>query len=204
MEFSIGEQALRSGASALNSELSRVNYGPFRRYFDVTDSYILQKLLLITVPFYFKEDPTSNSLYRPDMYIPAMSIITHMLVKGFLLGLINRFHPEVLGVVFTRSILIHIAVCLLYKTASYFSNASVDIKDLLCFAGYKFLVVILVKICKLIPFGSVISLYFFVAYFFFLSRSLKGSITSSNSPKAHLYLLFGIASLDVVILFLMS
>ncbi|ELA41985.1 uncharacterized protein VICG_01002 [Vittaforma corneae ATCC 50505] len=204
MEFALGKQALQSGASALNSELSKVNCGAFRKYFDVTDSNILSKLLLVIVPFYYKEDSLSSSLYKPEMYIPSMSIITLVLFKGFLLGLSNKFHPEILGMTFTRTIIIHLAVCLLYKVVCYFFDVSIDIKDLFCFVGYKFLIILFIKLFRLVMFGKLLSLYFLVAHFFFLSRSLKGSIISTNSPKTHLYLLFAIVGMDVLISFLMS
>lgn len=204
MEFVIGKQAIQSGASAINSELSKVNCRAFKKYFDVTDSYILSKLLLVVVPFYYKEDEFSNSLYRPEMYIPSMSIITLVLFKSFILGLANKFHPEVLGMNFTRTVIIHTVVSLIYKALCYFFDVSIDFKDIFCHVGYKFLVILLVKMLKLVPFGNVLSLYFFVAYFFFLSRSLKGSLISQNSPKTHLYLLFSIVAADLLISFVMS
>lgn len=204
MEFAIGKQALQSGASALNSELSKVSCGAFRKYFDATDSTILSKLLLIVAPFCYKEDSLSSPLYKPEMYIPSMSIITLVLFKGFLLGLSNMFHPEVLGITFTRTVIIHFAVCLLYKAICYFFDAPIDVKDLFCFVGYKFLIILLIKCFKLVMLGWLLSVYLLAAYFFFLSRSLKGSIISPNAPKTHLYLLFAIVGMDVSISFLMS
>lgn len=205
MEFSIGKQALKTGADAWNSELSKVDYGAIRKYFEVTNTYIMQKLLLIIVPFYYHEDTENFSLYRPDMYIPAMSLITLVLFKGMLLGLSNKFHPEILGITLTRIILIHFGACLLYKAISYFLDISLDFKDILCFTGYKFFVILIMKFIKsLFMLGKFFSVYFLVAYFFFLSRSLKGSLLSQNSSKMHMYLLFGVVLTDLAIAFLMS
>lgn len=198
MEFPIAKQAFQTGASALNSELSKVDYKIIRKYFNISNSYVLQKLSLIIVPFYYKE----TGLYSPDLYIPTMSLITLILFKGFLLGLSNKFHPEILGLSFTRTIFIHFAVSLLYKGASYFVDVSVDFLDILCMTGYKFFIALLSKLFGLIFIGKILSMYFFVAYFFFLSRSLKNSIIRVDSPKTHMYLLFGIVITDVIIAFL--
>jgi len=204
MEFAIGKQAIQSGASAINSELSKVNYNAIRKYFDVSDSYVRSKLLLIVVPFYYKEGEHTNSLYRPEMYIPSMSIITLVLLRGFLLGIAGKFHPEVLGMILTRIIVIHTLVCLLYKVVCYLFDVGISIKDLFCYVGYKFLVILLVRMTKMVILGRVLSLYFYVAYFFFLSRCLKGSILTHDSPKTHIYLLFTIVTVDILISFLMS
>ncbi|KAM0680416.1 Protein transport protein yif1 [Glugoides intestinalis] len=205
MEFSIGKQALQTGADALNSELSKVDYGAIRKYFEVTNTYIMQKLLLITVPFYYRDDADNFSLYRPDMYIPAMSLITLVLFKGMLLGLSNKFHPEILGITLTRIIIIHFGACMLYKAISYFLDISLDFKDILSFTGYRFFIVLQMKIIKsLFMIGRFFSLYFLVAYFFFLSRSLKGLLLPQNSSKTHMYFLFGVVLTDLVIAFFMS
>jgi hypothetical protein len=203
MDFA-SQQVLQTGASALNTKLSEVNCSSFRKYFEVSDSRVFAKSLLALVPFYYKDDSMDNSLYNPEMYTPAMAIITLVLFKGFILGISNRFHPEFIGFFFTRTIFFHFIICLLYKTACYFLDVQISIKDLLCVVGYKFLIILFIKIFQLIFLGNLLSLYFYVAYFFFLSRSLKNQIISQNSPKTHLYLLFSIVGVDLFFLFLMS
>lgn len=204
MEFSIGKQAFKSGAEALNSELAKVDYGAIRKYFDVTDRYIMQKLLLILVPFYYNEDSVGSQLYRADLYIPAMSLITLVLHKGMLLGLANQFKPEILGITLTRMLLIHFGISLFYKGITHFMDATVNFKDILSYTGYKFFVILIIKAVKEYFIGKILFFYLIVAYFFFLSRCLKGSLLSSNSPRGHLYLLFGIVGIDLVITFLLS
>lgn len=204
MEYAIGKQAIQSGAEALNNELSKVNYRAVRKYFDINDSYILSKLLLLVVPFYYKEDQFTNTLYRPEMYLPSISIITLVLLRGFLLGIAGKFHPEVLGMIFTRKIVIHTVVSLGYKAMCYFLDVRIDLLDIFCYTGYKFLIILIVKIVKSVILGRLLSVYFFVAYFFFLSRSLKRSIIAPDSPKKHIYLLFLMVGVDILITFLMS
>lgn len=199
MELSIGKQVLESGASRLNWELS-VGYKQIRKYFDISSSYVLEKLLLIVFPFRHRDD----SLYRPDLYIPIMSLVTLVLLKGLLLGLSNRFHPEVLGMSFSRTVFMHLGQSLLYKGAAYFFDAGLDFTDMVCFTGYKFVCVLLIKLMGLVYFGRVLSLYLYVSYFFFLSRSLKSSFIVGNSPRPHLYLLFTIVAVDLLTIFLFS
>lgn len=199
MDFA-SKQVLQTGASALNTELSKVNCNALRKYFNVTDSYIFSKILLVIAPFFYDE----NSLYKPEMYIPSMSIITLVLFNGFLLGISNKFHPEILGLSFTRMTFVHIAVSCIYKAICYFFDVQINFLDLISFVGYKFLIILFVKIFKLLIFGRFLSLYFYVAYFFFLSRSLKGLIIHQNSPKTHLYLLFSIVGIDLVVSILLS
>lgn len=200
MEFTIGKQALESSASVLNSEFSKVSYKQVRKYFDISSSYVLEKLLLIVFPFRHRD----GLLYRPDLYIPVMSLVTLVLLKGFLLGLSNKFHPEILGVSFSRTVFIHIGQCLLYKGAAYFFDAALDFKDILCFTGYKFVCVLLIKLVGLLYLGKLLSVYFYASYFFFLSRSLKNSFIVGSSPRPHLYLLFAIVAADLFTVFCFS
>lgn len=204
MEFALSQQALQTGANMLNSKLDQVNYGKIRKYFDISNSYLIEKIILLVFPFYKNEITFGPSIYRPDLYIPAMSFISLILFKGLSLGLTNKFHPEALGISFSRTLFIHIGLCLVYKTAAYFLDASIEFLDLICFSGYKYFIVILVRIIKQIYFGQFLSIYFFVAYFFFMSRSLKNSLVTQNSSKKNIYLLFGIVAVDIVIAMFLS
>lgn len=204
MEYALSQQALQSGANLLNSKLEQVNYRKIRKYFDISNAYLLEKISLLVFPFYSRDITFGPSIYRPDMYIPAMSFISLILLKSLALGLSHKFHPETLGISFTRTLCIHICLNLFYKTATYFFDAPADFLDLVCFSGYKFFTVIIIRILKHVFLGSFISIYFVVAYFFFLSRSLKISFVTENTPKKNIYLLFGIASVDILIILFLS
>lgn len=90
--------------------------------------------------------PPRDDLNSPDMYIPAMAIVTYILLCAVLLGIRGGFHPEKLGS-FTSSaigvVLIEI-VCL--KVAMYILNITNDsqLLDLFAYSGYKFVGVIVV------------------------------------------------------------
>lgn len=201
MEYALSQQALQSGANLLNEKLEKVNYNRIRKYFDIYNSYVIEKIGLLIFPFYRNEISFGPSIYRPDMYIPAMSFITIVLLKGIILGLANKFHPEILIMSFSRTLLIHIGLNLIYKLAAYFFDVPTDLLDLICFTGYKFFIITIVKLFNFIIFGKFLSLYFFVAYFFFLSRSFKSSFVGENSHSSNknIYLLFGIVSFDIIV-----
>lgn len=204
MEFSLGKQAFETGANVLNTELSKVNYQKLRRYFDVSSSYVVEKLFLIIFPFKSNNLPADSSVYRPDLYIPLMSFVTLIILKGFLLGLKNNFHPEVLCYSFSRILIIHIGMNLLYKGVAYLLDAKLHFREVLCYTGYRFFVLVLIRILKQIYIGKLLSVYFYVSYFFFLSRSLKTTIVQEYTSKKQIYMLFGISGMEMLMLFLMS
>lgn len=200
MQYDIGKKAIESSAQYVNAQLGRVNYGRLRKYFDVDNMYVAQKVRLMLFPFW-NENPT---LYRPDLYIPAMSFITLLLFNCFVLGFGNRFHPEALCLSFTRQLCFHGLLVLAYKFAAYLCGAPLSPLDLTAFAGYKFFTALAARIVFLLPLGRVLFLYPFVAFFFFLARSLKGVVMSEDTPHQCIYLLFGIVVSEMALAFLIA
>lgn len=205
MDYNLGKHAFETGANYVNNRLENVNYGKIRTYFDITNIYALNKLWLIICPFAYKEFSIDGpGLYKPDLYIPLMSLITSVLFNGFLLGLKNKFHPEHLYLSLTRTICIHCILNLIYKFIGYLFDIDIAYGDMLSYTGYKFFVVLLIKILKLTYIGKIVSIYLYVAFFFFLSRSLKSSFLKGNSSKKRLYALFGTVIIDVILTFFLS
>ncbi|KAI5151278.1 hypothetical protein ENBRE01_2023, partial [Enteropsectra breve] len=95
MQYEIGKRALETGSSYVNEQLERVDYGKIRKYFHINDEYIAKKLLLILCPFY-KGGAAGVNIYKADLYIPLMAMISLILYNGFYLGIMRKFHPEVL------------------------------------------------------------------------------------------------------------
>lgn len=203
MDFSLGKIALETNANLLNTKISQESISKIRKYFDVSSNYALDKLLLIIFPFNYNIS-FGESLYRPDLYIPMMSLITVILLKAFVLGLTNQFHPEKLGLLLSRYIFVQAGLSFVYKALMYFFDIPLDFIDILCFSGYKFFIIILIKVVRLIYFGQFFSLYFYISYFFFFSRSLKTAFINSNSHKTHLYVLFGVVGIDLFAIFAIS
>lgn len=195
MQYDIGKKAIESSAQYVNAQLERVNYGRLRKYFDVDNTYIAQKMRLMLFPFW-NENP---ALYRPDLYVPIMSFTTLLLLKCFVLGLGNRFHPEALCLSFTRHLCFHGLLVLAYKLAAYLCGAPLAPLDLAAFAGYKFFAALVARLAHLLPAGRVLFVYPFVAFFFFLARSLKSQLLSEDSHRRYIYLLFGIVASELLL-----
>lgn len=204
MEFAIGRQAFQSGSNILNSKLEQVNYTQIRKYFDISNSYVLEKLSLIVFPFQNKEISFGPSVYRPDMYIPIMSMISLILFRGLALGIAKKFHPEYLGLFFSRTLFIHLGLALIYKAASYLMDVETSFLDLSAYIGYKFVVIILVKLLSKVFLGWIGCIYLLVAYFFFFSRSLKNMISNPNHSQRNVTLIFGLALVELLVISLMA
>jgi len=82
--------------------LSFLSIDALKDYFDVSNSYVLQKLKLILFPFTLKTEEwrrkqvgmefspddlvPRNDTQAPDLYLPLMSFVTFILLTGFLIG----------------------------------------------------------------------------------------------------------------------
>lgn len=271
------ESTIETGASFAKAQFEKVNYSWLRKYFEIDDSYLYNKIYLMVYPYNYKEkggysnnysnniynnnysnntytNNTSNnysnntypsintsnnysnnivsnnntypsintvngiinsdSLYRPDLYIPAISIMLLSLFNGILDGFSGKFHPEMLCISFSRNILFHFILCLLYKCISYIFSIKLSYTDIISMAGYKFSIAILSKIIYKIA-GTINSSiirntiyimglgYLYIAYFFFISRSLKRCMAGdSDGAKKTLSVLFGIVAAEMIILVL--
>lgn len=205
MQYDLGKKAIESSTTYMNAQLDKVNYGRIRKYFDISNKYLLDKMALVVFPFYYTDFSAENpGLYGPDLYIPFMSLISMVLLRGFSLGLQNRFHPEMLYFSFTRNVCFHAILCLCYKCIGYLFSVHVVYLDILALTGYKFFVVTFMLILKPFFLGRVLMIYPMVAFFFFLSRSLKGAFLGTGSSKKSMYLLFGVVALELLVTFWIS
>ena len=138
-----------------------------KHYFNVSNSYVLRKLLLVLFPFRHKPwsraqaRPTSSSpshdpsnfytflpprddINSPDMYIPVMAFVTYTLLSTLLAGLRGNFHPEVMGLTATTAFAIVLVEILGLKFGTYILSISNEsqLLDLVAYSGYKFVGVI--------------------------------------------------------------
>src|SRR5438034_5937141 len=132
----------------LNLQLNRyVSIPALKHYFNVSNSYVLNKLGLVLFPWRHKPwsrqqermtatSPTPNgqisqpqytSIYlpprddlnSPDMYIPAMALVTYILLSTVLAGIRGSFHPELLGSITTTALAVVIFEIICLKLAMY-------------------------------------------------------------------------------------
>ncbi|KAF7683946.1 Protein transport protein yif1 [Astathelohania contejeani] len=217
MNLELGKGVVNAGKEYVNKEIKKMNFAKLRPYFNVTTNHILRKILLILFPFNHKDWHSRNqqviienerlSINDPELYLPIMGFLTYILVVGINLGLSNRFTPEMLGIRFTRAVFLEMISLALVKLAGYFLDSNdMGVFDFLSFSGYKFIIIILlILLCKIKYIGIFLKLYFYSAFFFFLSRGLKGFIIGGGSNRTKkVYFLFFTVLVEISLVFILS
>lgn len=149
-----------------------VSIPALKHYFNVSNSYVLNKLLLVLFPWRHKPWsrqqarltaatpgpngqisqqqyssmflPPRDDLNSPDMYIPVMALVTYILLTSMLAGFRGNFHPELLGSTTTTAIAVILFEILVLKMAMYILtiNNESQLLDLVAYSGYKFVGII--------------------------------------------------------------
>lgn len=149
-----------------------VSIPALKHYFNVSNSYVLNKLALVLFPWRHKPWsrqqarlsssasgpngqitqqqyssmflPPRDDLNSPDMYIPVMALVTYILLSVLLAGFRGNFHPELLGSITTTAIAVILFEILCLKLATYILSINQDsqLLDLVAYSGYKFVGII--------------------------------------------------------------
>ncbi|KAG8977790.1 hypothetical protein FRB95_014567 [Tulasnella sp. JGI-2019a] len=197
MGMHLGRSAVTAGQEyvAKNFGAHIAGMGMFKQQFNVSNSYVLQKLRVLLWPWRHKPwsrkmkrsetdgqnagyQPPRDDINAPDLYIPTMALITYVLTAALLAGINKQFHPEVLGVALSKGLAVLVLDVSFVKLGCYFLNIQGQgpIVDLVAYGGYKFVGTIVILISGLL-FGSklywVVFFYCLVANGFFLLRSLR-------------------------------
>uniref|UniRef100_A0A4W3K115 Protein YIF1 n=1 Tax=Callorhinchus milii TaxID=7868 RepID=A0A4W3K115_CALMI len=137
--------------------VSRLKY-----YFAVDTVYVGKKLGLLLFPYmhqnwevrYQQDTPVAPrvEVNAPDLYIPAMAFITYLLVAGLALGTQSRFSPEVLGIQASSALVWLVMEVLAVLLSLYLVTVNTDLTtiDLVAFAGYKYVGMIMGVVAGLI------------------------------------------------------
>lgn len=114
MGLQVGQSAMLASQEYVNANVSKfVNVSSIRRYFNVTNRYVIKKLLLLIWPWTHKpwarevtQDSTGNvvgystprdDINSPDMYIPIMAFVTYILLNSLIAGIRGAFQADLLG-----------------------------------------------------------------------------------------------------------
>eukprot|EP00051_Salpingoeca_urceolata_P023624 m.404482 g.404482 ORF g.404482 m.404482 type:complete len:312 (+) comp20126_c0_seq9:2380-3315(+) len=213
--------ALRFGGEKLE-EYSKnvagyVNPGQLRTYFKVDTAYVAKKLKLVLFPFLHSNwirgnssdgqmRPPRSDVNSPDLYIPAMSFVTLILVVGLALGVQDRFSPEKLGVVASGSLgWLAFEVVAYYAAAYVLSLPGMSIWELTAFASYKNVGMIVAVLGGVVTSSTlvyhVILLEAVAALAFFLLRSMT-SVDGLNEALQARVRTFVIAMIGVQALYM--
>lgn len=209
MEMRLGKEVVNAGKEYVSRSVRGISFHKLRPYFNVSNTYVLRKLLLLVFPFKNKDWDTilhmTGSLAQPDLYIPIMGFITYILAKGLSFGMRSEFRPEKLGLVATRSLFLEALFVVTSKLAAYFIDiVDLNALDVVAFSGYKYVIIVLMFLLRVRFFTFFLKIYLNLAFFFFLSRSMKGLVfgSSATHKKRKVYFLFMTVFMQILIVVL--
>lgn len=170
---------MMAGQEYMEQNFNRyVSIPALKHYFNVSNSYVLNKLALVLFPWRHKPWsrqqarltatsqgpngqisqqqyssmflPPRDDLNSPDMYIPVMALVTYILLSAMLAGFRGEFHPELLGSITTTAIAVIIFEIICLKLAMYILSINNDSQliDLVAYSGYKFVGIILTLVAS--------------------------------------------------------
>ncbi|KAI9817452.1 MAG: hypothetical protein M1827_001062 [Pycnora praestabilis] len=213
MGFQLGKNAAMAGQEYVEQNFNRyVNVSALKHYFNVSNSYVLNKLFIVLFPWRHKpwsrqqrissngQDgyflPPREDINSPDMYIPVMAFVTYILLSTLLAGIRGAFHPELLGLTATTAFAIVIFEILGLKLGCYLLSISNEsqLLDLVAYSGYKFVgIIVTLVISEVLNRGKgtggwagwTVFGYTFLANAFFLVGivDFESGITHTNSPQ---------------------
>ncbi|KAH9475837.1 Protein transport protein yif1 [Psilocybe cubensis] len=201
---------LGQSAVAAGQEYVQRNFGTIipsyhiKHYFNVSNSYVIKKLRLLLFPWmhktYFRRPraqgewlPPRNDINSPDLYIPVMAVFTYILLTTLNSGINSKFSPLVLGESASRSTAVLLLDFCFVRLGCYILNiqGSSQVMDLIAYGGYKFVGVIFTLAAGFLgvkgPLWTMVFLYAFAGYAFFLLRSLRAVILPdpASVPATH-------------------
>ncbi|KAF9130837.1 hypothetical protein BGW39_002591 [Mortierella sp. 14UC] len=176
MQF--GRSAVTAGQQYVEENLNRwVNRAALQPYFNVSNSYVINKLKLLVFPWrhklwtrILKRSETTgetigylsprDDINAPDMYIPVMAFVTYVLLVALSAGVnagdnvskdANKFSPEMLGPTASSALAVIFLEFTIIKLCVYVLNITSDVPilDLLAYSGYKFVGIIVSIIVQL-------------------------------------------------------
>lgn len=192
----LGNQALAVGQDYMSKNLDKyVPKQKLKAYFNVTNTYVLQKLILIAFPYRHKSwqrlvgqqsaeggaesyAPPRDDVNAPDLYIPMMAFVTYVLLMGLCSGLKSKFHPKVLGETASMVAILTFLEWGAIKLGLYLFNIGVDLNslDILSLIGYNYVGLIAAVVAGILfgTYGKWLAFAFTTASMtFFVLRSMR-------------------------------
>ncbi|KAK5991017.1 Protein transport protein yif1 [Cladobotryum mycophilum] len=206
-----GQTAFKHGQEYVEQNVGRfVNVSALKHYFNVTNSYVVNKLFLVLFPWRHKPWsrkqavgsngqegrylPPRDDINSPDMYIPVMALVTYILLSTLIAGLRGQFQPELLGYTATIGLVVVIVEIVALKVGCYLLSISSQsqLLDLIAYSGYKFVgIIVTIAVAEVVNGGKgtggwvgwIVFLYTFLANSLFLMRSLKYVLLPETSHQ---------------------
>ncbi|EJD02954.1 protein transporter yif1 [Fomitiporia mediterranea MF3/22] len=191
----LGQSAVAAGQEYVQKNFgSHIPVSLLKHHFNVSNSYVIRKLQLVLFPWRHKRWtranrpteqgqaqwlPPRDDINSPDLYIPVMAFVTYILLAALYSGIQAKFHPEILGRVATRALVVVLVEFGFIKLGCYLLNisGSSQVTDLFAYSGYKFVGVVTTVLFAFPSASKTVYLaafiYSFSANGFFLLRALK-------------------------------
>ncbi|KAF0893547.1 hypothetical protein E2562_026682 [Oryza meyeriana var. granulata] len=148
-----GEKFLGSSSEFMQSNITQYLSNP-QYYFQVNSQYVRNKLKVILFPFLHRGHwtritepvggrlsykPPIQDINAPDLYIPLMAFGTYVVIAGYALGILGRFTPEALTLLFTKGLLGWFLQVILIRVLLYtLGSGEAPLLDIVAYAGYGF------------------------------------------------------------------
>jgi hypothetical protein len=219
---------LFEGTSALMGNQYNRSFSVLKYYFNVNNSYVINKLTLLLFPLKHKAWkrntqhlaegyvylPPRDDINAPDLYVPLMAFISYVLMVGFVMGTAFKFTPEILGMTASRGIIVLMLEVISIKFGFYLLNTNaIPWLDVVAYCGYKFVGIIVSIIAgfvlgKYVYYGTTLLMSLFSAVF--MVKTLKivfsessGGFGIGNQQKRN-YFLFSIACFQLLLGYYLS
>merc|ERR1711973_528086 len=200
-----------------------ISVGQLKYYFAVDNSYVTKKLKLLLFSFlhsgwsirYSHNEPVQPrlELNAADLYMPSMAFVTYILVVGYVLGMQDRFSPEVLATTSSSALTsLILEILAIWVTITVMSiNTTLAKWDFLAFSMYKYVGMIVCLLMGLIS-GTVdyaTLAYSAAALALFLFRTLHLRVEPEvhgveNHGKRKIWLLFTMVCVQPMIMWLLT
>jgi len=194
-----------------------------RYYFQLNNSFVVSKLMILLMPFrhrtwtrahagggvYPYAEPR-HDINAPDLYLPTMALMTHVLLIAYHLGQQGRFTPEIFGLTASKGLGVVALEVTLMKAAFYFfpmpagAGSGAALLDLVAYSGYKFVGIVVSMLLGLfLPplFYRFVTLYTALCTGFFVLKTLteiRGTTTLTPEVMKQNYAIFGLAGLQLL------
>ncbi|XP_020796002.2 protein YIF1B isoform X1 [Boleophthalmus pectinirostris] len=202
LAMAYGSSLASQGKELMDKNLDRfIPISKLKYYFAVDTVYVGKKLGLLIFPYmhenwevsYQQDIPVAPrfDVNAPDLYIPTMGFITYILVAGLALGTQNKFSPELLGVQASSAFVWLVMEVLAVLLSLYLVTVNTDLTtiDLLAFAGYKYVGMIVGVVSGLLfgrPAYYLSLLWCCAAIFVFMIRTLRLKLLSEAAAEGKL------------------
>ncbi|BFZ58814.1 Protein transport protein yif1 [Savitreella phatthalungensis] len=212
MGLQVGQSAVLAGQNFVNANVGKyVSTSALRRYFNVTNTYVLRKLGILLFPWrhgpWLRQRETSrdhassaagggeafadprDDINAPDFYIPIMAVVTYILQNSLIAGVQGKFQADLFGETAGWAVAFLLVENSIIKFGCYLlSIPSALFLDLVAYSGYKYVGIILTNLVGLLGFQGIVYwlvfLYTSLACAFFVLRSLRSAILQGTDDAS--------------------